>query len=802
MSVIVPILSTFNDKGIKSAVREFKTATTTIGKFGAVGKIFEGVGTSLTKNLTGPIVAVTGALGFMVKAGIEAEAQQHRLRQILTTTGGASHSQVDALLSQASALEKVGVASKDSIIQTQSQLATFDLQAQTIEALTPSILDYVLAEKGATASTEDFKAMTNGLAQAMQGNFASLTRTGFVLDDVTKKMISSGTESERAAAIVDVLNSTYKGFNASLLNTPEGQMIKLQQEFSNIREELGRALIPVFNDLVRIIRSDIVPLVQRGATLIKNWSASFSALDSDTRKNIIGFVAFAAVLGPMLIVIGKIIGAIVTFTKVFKVLSLAFAANPIGLILTALALLVVAFVTAYQTSEKFRNTVNRGLNSVITVAENLANGFITAYNEGILPVINKIIGGLKKVNSEIEFLGEVAEVEFKRVSTATRRWSSSTSEMSAYAKELAGITTTGLTPAVTQLSDAIGGPTGSGGASKKTEKLNNRLKEMREAAVKAAQAVVDNLNQALRAAQSELDEAERKFNDFKNAIAGTIMGILNFGKAADESSFLEGLMQQAADATLFADKIKQLILLGLSEQGIQQILNAGFEAGSAIADELIAGGETMVNQVNTLLESVKTIAEEVGDYGASQFYQVGVTQGQALVAGILSALQAAQAELQAAQLAAATGGTITSGSGPFPGGQLQQSLWAEAVASGNQAAIDYLNQATQGGTGAVSAAELAHLQQIGVGAGQTHPSQRRALGGLTLGGRPYLVGEHGPELFMPGQTGMMTPNHKMGGGIVLNVYAGVGTDGMQVGRQIVDAIKRFEKQSGPVFAKA
>jgi hypothetical protein len=54
--------------------------------------------------------------------------------------------------------------------------------------------------------------MTNGLAQALNGNFASLTKTGFVLDEVTKKTISTGTESERAAAIVKVLDSTYKEF--------------------------------------------------------------------------------------------------------------------------------------------------------------------------------------------------------------------------------------------------------------------------------------------------------------------------------------------------------------------------------------------------------------------------------------------------------------------------------------------------------------------------------------------------------------------------------------------------------------
>jgi hypothetical protein len=100
------------------------------------------------------------------------------------------------LTRQADALEQLGVVSAGSITQVQSQLATFDLQILTINKLTPAILDYVTAEKGAAATADDFKAATNGLAQALNGNFASLTKTGFVLDDVTKELISTGTESK------------------------------------------------------------------------------------------------------------------------------------------------------------------------------------------------------------------------------------------------------------------------------------------------------------------------------------------------------------------------------------------------------------------------------------------------------------------------------------------------------------------------------------------------------------------------------------------------------------------------------
>lgn len=42
----------------------------------------------------------------------------------------------------------------------------------------------------------------------------------------------------------------------------------------------------------------------------------------------------------------------------------------------------------------------------------------------------------------------------------------------------------------------------------------------------------------------------------------------------------------------------------------------------------------------------------------------------------------------------------------------------------------------------------------------------RALGGPVMSGRPYLVGEKGPELFTPRSSGRITPNNELGGGRV------------------------------------
>jgi hypothetical protein len=91
--------------------------------------------------------------------------------------------------------------------------------------------------------------MTNGLAQALNGNFASLTRVGFVLDENTKKQIASGTETERANALVKVLNSTYKDFNKNLRDTDAGQMQVLANAAQEATTIIGTGLIDAVKSL-------------------------------------------------------------------------------------------------------------------------------------------------------------------------------------------------------------------------------------------------------------------------------------------------------------------------------------------------------------------------------------------------------------------------------------------------------------------------------------------------------------------------------------------------------------------------
>jgi hypothetical protein len=62
----------------------------------------------------------------------------------------------------------------------------------------------------------------------------------------------------------------------------------------------------------------------------------------------------------------------------------------------------------------------------------------------------------------------------------------------------------------------------------------------------------------------------------------------------------------------------------------------------------------------------------------------------------------------------------------------------------------------------------------------------RAMGGPVSGGSPYVVGEQGPELFVPHASGTIVPNNKMGGG------SGSGSGGVTVNYNIAAGVSRAE----------
>jgi hypothetical protein len=82
--------------------------------------------------------------------------------------------------------------------------------------------------------------------------------------------------------------------------------------------------------------------------------------------------------------------------------------------------------------------------------------------------------------------------------------------------------------------------------------------------------------------------------------------------------------------------------MGLSQENLQMVLQAGVDAGTKIADELIAGGNGAVAKANMLQSQLKTAADSAAISAGSKFYQAGVDLAQQIYNG----LAAKWAELQ------------------------------------------------------------------------------------------------------------------------------------------------------------
>jgi hypothetical protein len=293
-----------------------------------------------------------------------------------------------------------------------------------------------------------------------------------------------------------------------------------------------------------------------------------------------------------------------------------------------------------------------------------------------------------------------------------------------------------VTPDVEGLGDKVGG------ATKKVESF--------AAALKA------KLTEAVDGAKGVLKDAQEAFIDFATTTADAIKQAFSFSDAQTAGAetgggFLDGLKSQVAGIVGYTDKLQALLQTNLSRDAFQMVLDAGQEAGSAIADQLISGGQTAIDETNSLVDAANRAADKVGLNGATKWYQAGVDQAAEMVAGL-------QAELD----------KLTP--------KLMAKMDALALKMKRKVSIDvYVNQ---------------HLTDIGTKLG----IPAMANGGIiTQGPTLALIGEAGPEAVIPlNQMGNMGG----GGGITVNVNGGLATSA-EVGRAVVDAIRQFNQVSGP-----
>ena len=330
-------------------------------------------------------------------------------------------------------------------------------------------------------------------------------------------------------------------------------------------------------------------------------------------------------------------------------------------------------------------------------------------------------------------------------------------------------------------------------------------------------------------AEAELAEYRKGLTDEvtedqKAKLADLELAYDNASKAAREGaqSIVEEFVQQSEKFGKFGEKMQQLLAAGLNKTSFMQILNMGAERGMEVADYYLTGNTTeLVNQTNKTMQAYDELSKAIAKQSADAFYQAGLQSVVRLVQAFIETLgtggaarrqlrslvDSLQKELevnvavnfstqQAYQMGAVGGGGGTSGGGgPAP----EPTPTPTPAPAPAPRPLGAYTPPTPTAAPRIPSGEgriFAELQALNRG---------RAEGGPVSANQLYMVGEVGPELFVPSVSGTIVANKDLGAGtthITINVNAGMGTNGAEVGRQIVEAISAYEKRNGKLYASA
>ncbi len=184
----------------------------------------------------------------------------------------------------------------------------------------------------------------------------------------------------------------------------------------------------------------------------------------------------------------------------------------------------------------------------------------------------------------------------------------------------------------------------------KVVKTGGAVDNMADKIKKASDALKNYMVTALKDAQGSLEDAQQTFNDFATNVSDGLKDAFSFKDAKDAGDetgkgFLDGLREQVKGIKTYSDNVSTLLTMGLSQDALQSVLDAGGESGAAIAAELIKGGSKAILETNALVESSQIAAAVIGQQAAKQWYGAGVSNAQSYLQGVEAAFDEANKRL-------------------------------------------------------------------------------------------------------------------------------------------------------------
>lgn len=227
----------------------------------------------------GAAVSVRAIVNFAKEAAASYDEQvenEVRLAQAMRNTMGARNDEIQSILDLAEAQQKLGVIDGDAQLAGAQELATYLELSSSLEALIPVMNDMAAQQYGFNVTAEQTTTIATMLGKVMNGQVGALSRYGYSFNEAQAQILKFGTEAERAAVLVQVVEQAVGGMNQALANTPTGRMKQLSNTMADIKKQFGMAartigtvLLPVLNTVAKVL-SAVATLANKVAQTIAN----------------------------------------------------------------------------------------------------------------------------------------------------------------------------------------------------------------------------------------------------------------------------------------------------------------------------------------------------------------------------------------------------------------------------------------------------------------------------------------------------------------------------------------------------
>jgi hypothetical protein len=232
MALAIPIISSFDGKGIKKAISQFKQLESTGDKVSfALKKGAQAAGFALAG--IGVAAGVVGGFLFSAtKAAMEDAKSQRELAASIKSVTQASAPQLKAIEAYIDATQRAYGISDDKLRPALARIvrSTKDV-AKAQSVLTTAI-------RVSTATGKPLETVANALSKSYDGQNMALGKLGLGFDKAQLKAMSF-------EQIQKKLDDRFKGAASDAANSFEGKVARLKITFDELKESAGNKIIPV-----------------------------------------------------------------------------------------------------------------------------------------------------------------------------------------------------------------------------------------------------------------------------------------------------------------------------------------------------------------------------------------------------------------------------------------------------------------------------------------------------------------------------------------------------------------------------